>query len=183
MLRDKDIADIPYLQKEISEVVFDTNILRYSNHPVFLPQIEKFLEKFVIRNARFLISAVSIFELLQAANETIEKENIVLLSKFDSFPLNKKLLIVAARLAGIYQKYGGINLRGFGSGDLYIAATSITISTYILTANQKDYPHPIFQEEESFVISNKDKFGRTEYTSIYLLKPNYEFLADKLITN
>lgn len=56
-------------------------------------------------------------------------------------------------------------------------------SVLIITANQKDYPHPIFQEEDSSVISNKDKFNRTEYTSIYLLKPNYEFLEDKLITS
>src|SRR5437870_4925475 len=136
----KDSLDLTKEEK-ITKILLDTNILRYLINPVFASQIEIFMTKLVHEGAKFAISQTSIFELLQAANEEKEKKGTNILTQFNSLPIDKETLTTAARLAGIYQTYGGVNLRGFDSGDLFIAATAILTNSSIFTANQKDYPH------------------------------------------
>src|SRR5438094_773900 len=125
--------------EKLTKILFDTNIFSYFSNPIFSSQIKVFLQKFIKKGTKFAISETSIFELLQAASEVKEKQGFQLLNQFKSFSIDKDVLTRAARLAGLYQKYGGINIKGFDTGDLYIAATSVINFSSILTANQKDY--------------------------------------------
>lgn len=153
-------------------LILDTNIPIYLSDKKKLSQLAKVLSKLETKY-EFTISAITTNEILKRGTRDI-KETLEAINDFETFEVSKKVLIVSAIFIGAGMKDNEL-------GDSIIAATAFLMKADILTANQKDFPEPFFNEKDCWQLKEKDDKRRTKTTNIYLLKINFDKCKEKFM--
>lgn len=127
-------------------------------------------------NFNLAISEFTIYENLQGlwGKRAIEAGKI--LGSYEAKEVSRKVLLLSSILQSLYheEKYDNI-----ADGDKIIGATAILESGYVLTRNHKDFPHPFFVTEQSFVVNYKNGHY-AQSIDFTLYKPNYELISRRI---
>src|SRR3989344_2019823 len=154
------------------QVILDTNIIKKIIDRYSVEEFAKYLSDLVKRNGTFVISDFTCFELVRGANLSTENEVFPILNLVTRLLITTQVLFASARLETLY-KLEDIQPSTIEIGDKIIAATAILNSSFILTANGRDFPWPYFIEVERRIIEYKDKNKRTKCIPVSLLIPDF----------
>jgi predicted nucleic acid-binding protein len=160
-------------------VILDTNIIQYSVNFPSSNAFRGYFSDLMNRGFGLAISQISGYEILR--NKTIKQENEVFefLNVFNNYYVSAEVLLTAARLYNFFRNEG-VFKTNISDGDVIIAATSIWTNSLILTRNRGDFPYPFFLEVEVVPLSFIKSTGHSDCYTIALLKPNAEFITDKI---
>lgn len=159
------------LQNKKPNLILDTNVISYaSNYPAELQdQVLKIIENYRSKYEPVITDYIQ-FELLKKAED---KDSALLkkLKLFGKLKTTEDIVLIAGLLCGVYKK---AKTTLADDGDLIIASTAYVSQSFLLTANQKDFPYPFFEERECIPISFKEyeNSHRTKIIALYLLEPN-----------
>lgn len=122
----------------------------------------------------FAISQITYAEIIDGARLNKESKIIDLLDKFNSFPIDKRVLMGCGKLGSVYASYSS-SLKDVSPGDKIIAATSIINKIPLITANLSDFPAPFFRIiTDANIIYKKNNKQIMIYIGV--LFPNYQYL-------
>jgi len=124
----------------------------------------------LLKGHRLYVSKITMMEIISKGTKDISAIMKVF-KAFALFEIDDDVLTFAGLMF-----FAGIR----GHMDSIIASTAFLNNTLLLTANQKDFPEPLFSERFCWHVHYKDDNNRTKTDNIYLLSVNPENVGKKL---
>jgi predicted nucleic acid-binding protein len=164
-------------------VVLDTNIWSYFFD---YPFVEGIVEELVRNKNNIIIPTVVRYELLKTKGLTPEQcETLNDLTKhtFESIPLCKEIVDNALCIWDADVKTGNGTKKNTAKDiDRFIGATAFYSNAVLITANQRDFPMPYFDDldllHQTYECANEGH-KQIKVINIHILEPNVEELTKK----
>lgn len=153
------------------EILLDTNIISYLGQTASSIPALQYLKGLSRSGNSFAISEITVYEFLCSSNEEERKDMTQLADQIKNYSVSREVLVYASKLFHLFRTKD--QNRRFDSPDMIIASTSIINKTFLLTANQRDYPEPYFIELDVFPLIFISTNKRSQCILVSLLAPDY----------
>lgn len=158
------------------DVILDSNAIHYGLDKKVASSFTPIILDLINKNFVPAVSQISVYETLKKTNPKRETEILNFLkSNFKNYEIDDTVLLASARLFTFYGNEDNIR-NSISSEDIIIAATSILTGSLLLTADCNDFPRPFFDEVYKQPIFYSDR----KCVVIYLFRPDYDFLNEKI---
>ena len=134
------------------------------------------LEK-IAKDYSLAISEFTLYENLHGLWGKRRSDAAKLLRIYERKVVSDKVLLIASLLGCLYHDE---NLEGIDVGDKIIAATAILENGFVLTENNKDFPHPFILTERSIPLTclTAGKYSKTIDLAIY--RPDHNLIKRRI---
>jgi predicted nucleic acid-binding protein len=162
-------APAPHIS-ELPIAIVDTNIFGNLLDKKTVGDTHKILDE-LSSSYRLAISYITVQEIIAVGSKEVAEILDLFDASFAQFDINQSVIVFAGYMTCV----------GVHSGcDSIVASTAFLNKAFVLTANQKDFPEPLFNERQFWHINSLDDRKRTKTENIYLLEPDYKQIEEKI---